>query len=198
MSSSLLPREDYATLQDAIYLNQASLGLVGQPAVDAMQSFLENVGRHGNLHMSDEDEVAYFANLRERGAQLLHCQPSQVAILGGASELLGQLPYLIAPQNGRKILALSSDFPAITRPWLHYETQHDCSIHFVDDEPNQSLTETLIEVLDEETAVLLISYVQFATGTKVDILKIVLRSVVVADVADIRKVESEDAGFAKD
>src|SRR2546429_6908602 len=50
MTSSLLDRSQYPCLRDSVYLNQASLGLIGQPAVAAMHSFLENVARHGNLY----------------------------------------------------------------------------------------------------------------------------------------------------
>jgi hypothetical protein len=53
MTSSLSDRSQYPCLRDSVYLNQASLGLIGQPAVAAMHSFLENVARHGNLSMSE-------------------------------------------------------------------------------------------------------------------------------------------------
>ena len=39
MTSSLLDRSQYPCLRDNVYLNQASLGLIGQPAVAAMHSF---------------------------------------------------------------------------------------------------------------------------------------------------------------
>jgi hypothetical protein len=42
-----------------VYLNQASLGLIGGSAVSSMHAFLDDVGRHGNLRMSDIEEVAY-------------------------------------------------------------------------------------------------------------------------------------------
>lgn len=64
MIASLLPRADYPTLEHSVYLNQASLGLIGRPAVEAMRSFLDDVARHGNRYMSDVDEVAYFDSLR--------------------------------------------------------------------------------------------------------------------------------------
>jgi len=83
-----------------------------------MHTFIDDVARHGNLYMSDSDEVGYCETLRERAARLFHCDSTQVAIVAGASEILGQLPSLLQPRLNSTILAVSSDFPAITRPWL--------------------------------------------------------------------------------
>ena len=71
MLSPMIQRTDYPTLQECVYLNQASLGLIGNPAVEAMHDLLDRVARHGNLRMSDEDEVAFLDGLRERAARLL-------------------------------------------------------------------------------------------------------------------------------
>src|SRR5438034_3039694 len=46
--------------------------LIGQPAVAAMHSFLENVARHGNLYMSDSDEINYGHALRDRKSTRLN------------------------------------------------------------------------------------------------------------------------------
>ncbi|MBL4906225.1 MAG: hypothetical protein JKX94_02140, partial [Sneathiella sp.] len=65
MISSLSNRSHYSSLTEAVYLNQASLGLVGEPAVSAMHAYLDDIGRHGNLHLSDSEEVALFNPLRK-------------------------------------------------------------------------------------------------------------------------------------
>ena len=117
--TSLIPRAQYASLADCVYLNQASLGLLSQVAVEAMHRFVDDVARHGNLNMSDDDEVRYFEQLRERAAQLFRADTDRIAILSSASELLGQIPLLLPPTANRKILAVATDFPAVTRPWLH-------------------------------------------------------------------------------
>ncbi len=114
----MFDRNDYPTLREIVYLNQASLGLIGQPALDAMTGFLESVGRHGNTYMSDEDEASFLDDLRSKAAQLLQSDPEQVAILSSASELLGQIPLILATSARTKVVAVSTDFPAITRPWL--------------------------------------------------------------------------------
>jgi len=169
MTSSLAPRSDYPILEESVYLNQASLGLIGRPAVVAMHAFLDDVARHGNRFMSDRDEVGYFDSLRGRAARLLNADADAIAIVGGASELLGQLPYLLGPARGSKILTVSTDFPAVTRPWLGLAADGGCELRFVDDVPKSDLTDTLIDALDERTSVLAVSHVQYATGTVLDI-----------------------------
>lgn len=172
MISSPLDRLDYPSLLQSVYLNQASLGLIGQPAVTAMHSFMDTVARHGNLYMSDTDELAYYETLRERASRLLHCDSSRVAIVASASEILGQLPMLLQPRLKSTILAVSSDFPAITRPWLRQAALKTHTVRFVDDQPGRDLTDTLIEAIDESTSVVAVSSVQYATGTVVDISRL--------------------------
>jgi selenocysteine lyase/cysteine desulfurase len=163
MISALSDRSQHSSLTKCIYLNQASLGLIGQPAVTAMHEFLEDVGRHGNMNMSDSDEVAFFSLLRAQAAAILNCQPDRLAIVSSAGEMLSQLPFLFRPPGGSRILAVSSDFPAITRPWIAYAAENDCELRFVDDHAAHDLTESLIQNIDERTSVVAVSYVQFST-----------------------------------
>jgi cysteine desulfurase / selenocysteine lyase len=172
MPPSPFDRLDYPSLRQSVYLNQASIGLIGQPAVTAMHTFIDNVARHGNLYMSDREEVAYCETLRERASRLLHCDSARVAIVASASEILGQLPMLLQPRLKSTILAVSSDFPAITRPWLRLAALKDHTMRFVDDQPTYDLTDALIEAIDESTSVVAVSSVQYATGTLVDISRL--------------------------
>lgn len=169
MIPSLFDRNDYPTLREAVYLNQAALGLIGRPAVEAMHDLLDRVARHGNLHMSDEEEVAFLDGLRERVVRLLEVEGSRVAILSSASELLGQAPFLLAPPRGSKVILVASDFPAITRPWLRLAARDECLLEFVEDRPESDLTADLITRLDRRTSVVAVGWVQYATGTVIDV-----------------------------
>lgn len=169
MMTALIPRTHYASLADCVYLNQASLGLVSQPAAEAMHRFVDDVARHGNWNMSDADEVGFFSQLRERAARLFRADADRIAILSSASELLGQIPLLIPPSAGHKILAVATDFPAVTRPWLRLAAGGDCQVQFVEDNPASDLTADLIAALDQQTAFIAVSCVQYATGTQLDV-----------------------------
>jgi len=162
----------YPCLRDSVYLNQASLGLIGQPAVAAMHRFLEDVARHGNLYMSDRDEINYCDVLRGVAGRLFHNDPSRIAILAGASELLGQFPLLFRLKPNATILAVSSDFPAITRPWVRQSYFGKIRVRFVDDLPDRDLTDVIIDAIDETTGVIAVSSVQYATGTLVDVRRL--------------------------
>ena len=172
MIFSLSDRTQYSSLEDAIYLNQASLGLTGQPAVSAMHAYLDDIGRHGNMSLTDAQEVALFAPLRKKAAALMNCPPEQLAIMSSAGEMLSQLPYLFNVPAGSKFLSVSTDFPAITRPWIAYAETHDIRLQFINEQIDIDLTDALIKAIDESTAVVAVSYVQFSTGTISDIYRL--------------------------
>jgi cysteine desulfurase/selenocysteine lyase len=169
MVSSLIDRREYPTLQESVYLNQASLGLIADSAVEAMHDLLDRVLRHGNLYMSDEDEADFLDGLRERAARTLSVNNAEVALLASASELLGQAPFLLEPRRGSKVIAVATDFPAITRPWLRLEERGECRVEFVKDRPESDLTDDLVARIDAHTSVVAVGWVQYATGTTVDV-----------------------------
>jgi cysteine desulfurase/selenocysteine lyase len=190
MNASLIDRNEYRTLRDCVYLNQASLGLIGDPAVEAMHDLLDRVVRHGNLHMSDEDETGFLDGLRQRAARLLSVSDARIAILSSASELLGQAPFLLPPRQGSKVIAVATDFPAITRPWLRLQERQDCRVDFVEDRPESDLTDDLITQIDSDTSVVAVGWVQYATGTMIDVVR--LRTA--TEAADVKLVLDASQG----
>ena len=187
MRSALFDRADYPTLEECAYLNQAALGLVGTPAVEAMRDLLEGVARHGNLHMSDADEEAFLDGLRERAARLFSVDGERVAIVSGASELLGQAPALLDPDPGSTVLAVATDFPSITRPWLRWAEERGGRVELVEDRADADLTEALVDRIDGRTSVVAVGWVQYATGTVIDVprLRTATREVDAALVVDV-------------
>ena len=172
MVDALSLRSGYPCLDQSIYLNQASLGLLHDKTVAEMTEFLSTVARYGNLKMTDKQEANFLDPLRGSIAKLLQAQPENIAILSSASELLSQVPNLCSPEPNSKIILVSTDFPSITRPWLTNKKTGDLKICFVNEVPNADLTQTIIENIDPNTSVVCVSYVQFASGTRIDIKKL--------------------------
>tara|TARA_Y100001954_G_scaffold133402_1_gene142530 strand:+ start:81 stop:1229 length:1149 start_codon:yes stop_codon:yes gene_type:complete len=173
MIHALSPRSDYPCLNQSVYLNQASLGLLSDKTVAEMTEFLNTVARYGNLKMSDKEEADFLNPLRDNISILLQTEPKNIAILSSASELLSQVPKLCSPEPNSKIILVSTDFPSITRPWLTNKKTYNLEICFVNEAPNTDLTQTIIKHIDPKTSVVCVSYVQFASGTRIDVKKLI-------------------------
>ena len=164
---SLVPRDRYAALERCTYLNQASLGLIPEPAVDAMEGFLKQTARFGNLYLDDDQEAAILDGVRSAGAGVLGASSDAVAVVSGASEGLGQVTSLLGPDRGN-VLLVGSDFPSVTYPWLAAAERGRVSVRFIEDRADRDLTQDLVEAIDPATVVVAFGVVQYATGTRVD------------------------------
>ena len=164
---SLVPRDRYAALERCTYLNQASLGLIPVPTIDAMDAFLKETAQFGNLYLSDDQEAAILDGVRSAGAEVLGTSSDAVAVVAGASEGLGQVTSLLEPEHGT-VLLVGSDFPSVTYPWLAAAERRGISLRFIDDRADRDLTQDLVEAIDPATVVVAFSVVQYATGTRVD------------------------------
>jgi len=109
---SLVLSDSSAALERCTYLNQAALGLIPIPAVAAMHAFIERTAQHGNLDLSDQQEAEMLEGVRSAGAELLGTTPDAVAVVGGASEGLGQIASLLEAGRGT-VLLVSTDFPSV-------------------------------------------------------------------------------------
>jgi cysteine desulfurase / selenocysteine lyase len=164
---SLVPRDRYAALERCTYLNQASLGLIPAPAIEAMETFLEETAQFGNLYLSDDQEAAILDGVRSAGAEVLGTSSDAVAVVAGASEGLGQVTSLLEPEQGT-VLLVGSDFPSVTYPWLAAAERRGISLRVIEDRADRDLTQDLVDAIDPATVVVAFGVVQYATGTRVD------------------------------
>jgi cysteine desulfurase/selenocysteine lyase len=171
----LIDRREYAALANCIYMNQASLGLIPRVSLEASTRFLTEVAQHGNLRLSDQAEAEILDTLRAAAADLLGAPAASIAVVGGASEGLGQLAAMLADPGGEVIL-VPSDFPSVTYPWLAANQRSGMRIRWVPDVAVEDLTQSLIAAISERTTVVCVSAVQFSTGTRVDVEALVARA----------------------
>ena len=122
-----------------------------------------------NVPTQDLVDAYDSADKRKNASILLGGQPNQTAVLSSASELLSQIPYILKPSQKSEILLIETDFPAVTRPWLQYCENHNCSVMFIKENPKEDLTEKLISYISANTSIIAISFIQYSTGTKLDI-----------------------------
>ena len=167
----LIDRREYAALAECTYLNQASLGLIPRSSLAASVRFLNDVAQYGNLRLSDEAEAKVLDTLRTAAAGLLGAPVASIAVVGGASEGLGQLAAILSGPTGEVIL-VPSDFPSVTYPWLAARERSGMRIRWVPDVAAEDLTLSLADAISERTTVVCVSAVQYATGSQIDVAEV--------------------------
>lgn len=171
MTDELVPRENYAALERCTYFNQAALGLIPRPTVAVMREFVEQTAQFGNLYLSDEQEAAILDGVRSAGADVLGAPVDDVAVVGSASEGLGQVASVLEP-GARAVVLVGSDFPSVTYPWLAAAKRRDVALRFVEDRPDVDLTDSLVDAIDATTSVVAFGAVQYGTGSRVSVQRV--------------------------
>lgn len=166
--SAVIDRVLYEALDKHVYLNQASLGLIPRPSIDAMTSFLVEVAQFGNVRLSDAAEANVLHQLRQAASELLDAPLHSIAITSGASEGLAQLAATLAPRV-EEVILVPTDFPSVTYPWLTARERLGTRVRWVEDSPATDLTDALVNGLSGRAAVVCVSAVQYATGSAVDV-----------------------------
>jgi cysteine desulfurase / selenocysteine lyase len=140
-----------------------------------MTRFLEDVAQHGNARLSDEAEEAILDDLRQAAALLFDAPSSTIAVVGGASEGLGQIAAALATSSSEVVL-VGTDFPSVTYPWLGAQRRLGSVLRWAQDEPTCDLTSVLVDAISDCTSVVCFGAVQYATGTAVDVGTVVKRA----------------------
>lgn len=166
----LFSRHGYAALAESVYLNQAALGLIPAETVEVMVRHLTETAQHGNLHLTDDQELHILDGLRQVGAVLVGAPLECVAVLGGASEGLAVAASLI---GGGDVVLVPTDFPSVTYPWLvTAPDKPDRAVTWVDDRPDRDLTDALVEAIRPGVAAVCVSAVMYATGSQIDCARV--------------------------
>ena len=171
----LIDRREYSGLAGCTYLNQASLGLIPRASLEASVRFLTDIAQHGNLRLSDQAEAEILDSVRAAAAGLLGASVTSVAVVGGASEGLGQIAAMLSGPDGEVIL-VPSDFPSVTYLWLAAHERLGMRVRWVPDVAARDLTQSLADAISERTTVVCVSAVQFSTGSLVDVAALVARA----------------------
>ncbi|HEX6262067.1 MAG TPA: aminotransferase class V-fold PLP-dependent enzyme [Actinomycetota bacterium] len=171
MWSSLAPRADFPVLEEAAYLNAASIALMPLPVRRAMQAFMEEIAGRGTIGFDDDAEAAVYDGVRSRAARLLGAEPADVAVTTSASEALGQVAWWLRPGEGENVVSIDIEFPSVTYAWMRVAEETGVEVRLVRAlEASGGLSlEDVAELVDDRTAAVCVSHVQYATGHLLDL-----------------------------
>ena len=152
-----------------IYVNHAAVSPWPLKTAETVKHFADENARLGSRHyqrwLQTEQE------LRDRLATLIHARSSdEIALLKNTSEGLSVIAYGLSWQAGDNIIISNEEFPSNFIVWNSLADQgvRLIQVDISGDNPEQAL----IEQMDEHTKLLSISAVQYASGRRLDLIKL--------------------------
>jgi cysteine desulfurase / selenocysteine lyase len=157
-------------LEEVVYLNTGSIGLEPLPVQHAAEALGSQIAGRGTVGFDDEVEKRVGDVPRAAAARLVGATPDDVAVVTHATEALCQIAWWLKPGAGTNVVSADFEFPSVTYPWLRLARDTGVEVRLATalDEPASFSLDAIAEAVDERTAVICVSHVQYATGHRID------------------------------
>jgi cysteine desulfurase / selenocysteine lyase len=129
------------------------------------------VGGGGTVTFNDDVETFAYEDTRRAAAELVGARPQDIAITASATEALNQVAWWLRPGAGSNVVSIDIEFPSVTYPWLRIaeDTGLEVRLARAKDRPEELIIDDVLALIDERTAAVCISHVQYATGFRFDL-----------------------------
>ena len=162
-----LIRHEFRLKPEIIHLNHAAVGPWPYRTSAAVKSFADENMQQGSLNYLEWLQVE--KRLRERMARLIHAPSADdIALLKNTSEGLSLVANGLEWRSGDNVIISADEFPSNRIVWEALQSRGVTVKRIViqdKDNPEQAL----IQAMDEDTRLLSISSVQYATGLRLDL-----------------------------
>lgn len=166
----LVPADDFPASQKWTYLNAASVALMSVPAAEATIAWQRDLAENGTLNFDEVAEEGVFDDLRAASALLLGAKDDDIAVGSSATELLSSLAWAILPRPDQVIVGTEAAFPSTVYPWQRIARHVGCEVRLARAGDRGLVDpEELLHLIDERTAIVALSHVEYRTGQMYDL-----------------------------
>ena len=165
----LAGREHFAAISESTYLNAASIALMYKGASETAVAWQRDLAQNGTLGFDEAAEQNVFSSLHEVFARLIGARPRDIAVGSSFTELVASLAWAMMPGRGENIVGVDVVFPSTIYPWLRVAKTTGCEIRLLPTTDYYADPEELVGLIDDNTAVVTISHVEFGSGQRYDL-----------------------------
>jgi selenocysteine lyase/cysteine desulfurase len=151
----------------AISLNHAAVSPLPTPTVEAIESQLKDVRDNGSINF--RSWIAVKERARSLLAELLGARPEQVALMRNTSDSLSTVANGLDWRTGQNVVTFRREFPANVYPWLRLRDVFGVEVRMCEERDGRVDMEELENLVDENTRVIAISHVQYASGFRANL-----------------------------
>ena len=163
--------QDFPAASKSTYLNAAAVALMYAGAAKAIADWQNDLTEYGTIKFGDQAEQDVFLGAHRAAARLFSCRPEDIAVASSATELLATLAWGLMPGPETNIVSTEIMFPTAIYPWARVARQTGTTIRLAPDRNGVAVEDELLSLIDNDTAVVCISHVEFGSGQQYDLAK---------------------------
>lgn len=165
-----LIRQEYPNLEQAAYFNTSSIALLPRRGLDAVNKYWNSLA-HAYCENADEVHNKICKETRDEIAELLSCDPTEIAFTKNTCDGITQFARSFPFQKGDNVVTTDQEYPSNLYPWLSLERE-GVEIRVVPYSGNGLSPEEIIGFCDGNTKVVALSSTFFCTGFRMDLKSI--------------------------
>lgn len=151
----------------SIYLNHAAVSPPPITTIRAVESQLKDVHENGSINF--RDWLTTKEQARDLLANLLGARSEQVAFVRNTSDALSTVANGLTWRKGDNIVTFSREFPSNIYPWLRMRDNFGVEVRMCEERNGRIDFAELATLIDQNTRVVAISHVQYASGFRMDL-----------------------------
>jgi cysteine desulfurase/selenocysteine lyase len=160
---------DFPTARTVTYLNSASISLMPKPAIDSMVEFQRKVASGGTIGFDEAAETQALEDARNEATALLGARREEIAILSSATVGICSFAWSLGLKRGANVVSTDADFPSVVHPWMRLREERGIEVRLAKNRDGVVDEDELEKLVDDRTAVISISHVEFGTGQRFDL-----------------------------
>jgi selenocysteine lyase/cysteine desulfurase len=154
-------RRDFPVLAQTTYLNSAAAGPVVRQAAEAATNFYREMREEGDARWDEWLERREV--VRRRVAEFINAEPDEVAFTTNTSSGMNIIVDALAGRGD--VISCDLEFPVSTITWLHRGVR----VVQVEAVEGELRTEDFVHAMNERTATICLSHVQYSNGFRADL-----------------------------
>ncbi len=166
---SIVSEKDFPTANKFVSLNAANVALMYHGAHQAIIEWQDDVALNGSNNFDENSEETVFGELHQVASRLINAGPEDIAVGSSATELLCSLAWAISPSKDQNVVSTEIVFPSTVYPWQRVASSTGYEIRLAKEKNNFIHINEIITLIDQHTAVVCISHVEYGNGQTFDL-----------------------------
>lgn len=163
-------RELFPVTHNCTYLNHAAVCPISIPVYERMQRHSRDVLENGAIHFREWLDAV--RQTRELAGRLINATPEEIAFAPNTSAGLAMIANGLDWRAGDNVVTADCEFPANVIPWMRIRREFGVEVRMARERDCRLETEEILNLIDERTRVVALSFVEFASGFRNDLATI--------------------------